>query len=242
MVIGGLWRWQCSVAVGCGWSRALDGLVLNQPSDATAPITTANPLPADTGSSQRPSVAPGEPTASPATEAALAPQFRLPDSMLSPAEPALRPTSHPAPPTEMDRRCPKSTSDHDWRTSPPNERHINRPTESCREVIFQEINSQREDLAWLARRKGTCRQDPIVDVYDSRYAESLRELFRKLADHYSGGESSEPGLLVEAVVELLNHVRNNLFHGVKDPDDVDDRDLLGRLKPILCAVLRGSGC
>lgn len=31
------------------------------------------------------------------------------------------------PPIEMDRLCPRLTSDHDWRTGPPNERHINRP-------------------------------------------------------------------------------------------------------------------
>ena len=130
--------------------------------------------------------------------------------------------------------------DHDLRDT--DRRAVLRLSESCRDAIFREIDSQKEELAWLARRKGTHRQDPIVDVYDFVHsAEHFRDRFRRLADHYSGERTSKPGLVVEAVIELLNHVRNNLFHGIKDPDDVDDRDLLRRLNPILHAVLRGSG-
>jgi hypothetical protein len=97
-------------------------------------------------------------------------------------------------------------------------------------------------LKWLATRKGTHRGDPIVDVQDFKRAKALRILFQALAAHYSGGRQAKPGTIVDAVVELLNHVRNNLFHGIKNPDDVDDRELLKRLNPLLRAVLKASQC
>jgi len=110
------------------------------------------------------------------------------------------------------------------------------------ESMFREIDSCQDDLNWLAKRKGTHRGDPIVDVHDFKRAPGLRNLFHVLAAHYSGGNKAKPGRVVEAVVELLNHVRNNLFHGVKDPDDIDDRELLTRLNSLLRAILRAGRC
>jgi hypothetical protein len=76
-----------------------------------------------------------------------------------------------------------------------------------------------------------------VDAHEFKRADHLRNLFTTLATHYSGGDQGKPGRIVEAVVELLNHVRNNLFHGIKSPTDVDDLELLKRLNPLLKAVL-----
>lgn len=115
-------------------------------------------------------------------------------------------------------------------------------SESFREQIFREVDSERDALAWLARRRGTKRGDPIVDVHDyCRNRDHLRDRFRRLAEHYAGTRAAKSGLIVEAVIELLNHVRNNPFHGIKDPDDVDDRELVRCLIVLLQAVLRGAG-
>lgn len=114
--------------------------------------------------------------------------------------------------------------------------------ESFRDEVFRQLNSQRDDLAWLARRRGTRRGDPIVDVHDyCRKRNHLRDRFRRLANHYAGTRTAKSGLIVEAVIELLNHVRNNLFHGIKNPNDVDDRELVAHLVVVLRAILRTSG-
>jgi hypothetical protein len=46
--------------------------------------------------------------------------------------------------------------------------------------------------------------------------------------------------LVTAVAELLNKIRNNVFHGVKVYDDREDLDLLRNVNPVLLAVLEES--
>jgi hypothetical protein len=108
--------------------------------------------------------------------------------------------------------------------------------------IFKALQDVRGELMWLAARKGTSRGDPIVDVHESApNRDHLRTRFRWLAEHYADKRQCKPGLIVEAVAELLNHVRNNLFHGIKNPDDVDDQELVRNLIPVLRAVLRGSG-
>lgn len=109
-------------------------------------------------------------------------------------------------------------------------------------AIVQSLGGVSEHLTWLARRRGTRRGDPIVDVHDyARHRDHLRTRFRWLSQHYTGSRNYKSGLIVEATAELLNHVRNNLFHGIKDPTDVDDQELLRHLIPVLRAFLRGAG-
>lgn len=120
-------------------------------------------------------------------------------------------------------------------------RAVLRLSEAHRDAIFRDVDAERECLSELARRKGTRRGDPIVDVHDyCTNRDHLRDRFARLSAHYSGGQQSKPGMIVEAVVELLNHVRNNLFHGIKDPEDVDDQRLVERLCALLLAVLRAT--
>ena len=110
------------------------------------------------------------------------------------------------------------------------------------DAIFTSLTQVSGELRWLAARKGTVRGDPIVDVHDcARHRDHLRTRFRWLAEHYSGIRQCKSGLIVEAVAELMNHVRNNLFHGIKDPADVDDQELVQHLVPVVRAVLRGAG-
>lgn len=108
--------------------------------------------------------------------------------------------------------------------------------------ILTSLAEVSDELAWLAHRKGTRRGDPIVDVHDyARHRDHLRTRFQRLAEHYTGARTCKPGLIVEAAAELINHVRNNLFHGIKDPNDVDDQELVRHLIPVLRAFLKGAG-
>jgi hypothetical protein len=47
----------------------------------------------------------------------------------------------------------------------------------------------------------------------------------------------KPRWIAGKTAEMINHVRNNLFHGAKAPDDEADRDLLEHVNPILLSVL-----
>ena len=118
---------------------------------------------------------------------------------------------------------------------------IVRLSQAHADAIFMSLADASGELKWLAARKGTRRGDPIVDVHDyARHRNHLRTRFRWLAEHYAGTRLCKAGLIVEAVAELINHVRNNLFHGIKDPEDVDDQELVQHLVPVVRAVLRGS--
>ncbi|MEX0805726.1 MAG: hypothetical protein WD688_20770 [Candidatus Binatia bacterium] len=109
-------------------------------------------------------------------------------------------------------------------------------------AIVASFEGVSDELKWLARRKGTRRGDAIVDVHDYvRRRDHLRTRFQWLTDHYTGARTCKPGLIVAAAAELLNHVRNNLFHGIKDPDDVEDEELVRHLLPVLRAFLKGAG-
>jgi hypothetical protein len=44
--------------------------------------------------------------------------------------------------------------------------------------------------------------------------------------------------LAEATAEILNKVRNNLFHGNKMYDDKEDREVLNLLTPLLMTIVR----
>lgn len=110
------------------------------------------------------------------------------------------------------------------------------------DTIMDRLGEVSAEMQWLAARKGTRRGDPIVDVHDyARHRDHLRTRFQWLAEHYGGARNCKPGLIVEAVAELINHVRNNLFHGIKDPEDIDDQALVQHLVPVLRAMLRGAG-
>jgi hypothetical protein len=86
----------------------------------------------------------------------------------------------------------------------------------------------------LARRRGTNYGHPIVDTGNPQ----LRDKFSKLAAHYTQDHSLSEEELVETVAELLNKIRNNLFHGVKVYDDREDIVLLELVNPVLLTILR----
>ena len=102
-----------------------------------------------------------------------------------------------------------------------------------RDQVLASFSENEERLRALATRRGTTYRDPIIDTG----SQELRHRFKRLADHYSGGSRISDELRVEAVAELLNKVRNNLFHGDKVYDDHEDIDLLRLVNPIIESVL-----
>jgi hypothetical protein len=99
--------------------------------------------------------------------------------------------------------------------------------------VMRAIGKHETEMRWLARRRGTKYGGPIIDT---RNAE-LRERFARLSRHYTAGEPMQDDELAMAVAELLNKIRNNVFHGGKVYDDREDLDLLRNVNPVVVAVL-----
>lgn len=108
------------------------------------------------------------------------------------------------------------------------------------EAHASEITSVLGDLAdqtrWLAQRKGTGTGKPLLDV--QHYSPPhLRQLFDDLARVWSGQATRKPKWLACAIAEMINHIRNNMFHGLKTLEDTADHELLDRVNPILIRIL-----
>jgi hypothetical protein len=93
-----------------------------------------------------------------------------------------------------------------------------------------------EHTTWLAHRKGTSTGEPILDVnpYSPNH---LRRDFDELSAEWLDQLKRKPRWIAGKTAEMINHVRNNMFHGAKAPDDKADRDLLEHLNPILISLL-----
>jgi len=98
------------------------------------------------------------------------------------------------------------------------------------------LQARPEEVAWLARRKGTGTGQPILDVQPYS-PQLLRRTFDDLALVWSGHAKHKPRWVANAAAEMVNHVRNNMFHGVKAPDDAADQQLLERINFILLGML-----
>ena len=103
-----------------------------------------------------------------------------------------------------------------------------------RTLIFKVIKEHHTKMVKLAQRQGTKYGDPIVDTKNSE----LRAKFSKIVDYYTQGICLDEGVFVEYVGELLNKIRNNLFHGGKVYDDREDTALISLVNPILQDVLK----
>lgn len=100
--------------------------------------------------------------------------------------------------------------------------------------VLQVLQQNQDSMMMLAHRRGTNYANPIVDTGNPR----LRDKFSKLAAHYTQNATLPQADLVETVAELLNKIRNNLFHGIKVYDDREDSALLGLVNPVLLEILR----
>lgn len=126
------------------------------------------------------------------------------------------------------------------------EQQLSQP-DTDRKAIIQYFESQalsvaavlgelQEQLRWLAQRRGTGTGQPILDMH-SYSPQHLRHLFDDLAQVWSGGATRKPRWVANATAEMINHIRNHMFHGLKAPDDAADQELLQRVNLILIGVL-----
>jgi hypothetical protein len=100
--------------------------------------------------------------------------------------------------------------------------------------VLSALEQNAEGLSDLVRRRGTVHGNPIVDTGNP----DLREKFRLLARHYRQGEKLPDEELIDYAGELINRIRNNVFHGTKIYDDRGDIALLKKVNPILTSILR----
>ena len=68
-----------------------------------------------------------------------------------------------------------------------------------------------DQVKWLAQRKGIGTGKPILDV-GSYSPQHLRKLLDDLAQVWSGRVTRKPRWVAKATAEMINHVRNNMFH------------------------------
>jgi len=107
-------------------------------------------------------------------------------------------------------------------------------------VVTAVLRSLSAEVSWLAKREGTGTREAILDVH-GHSPRHLRQLFDTLARVWSGKAARKPRWVAGATAEMVNHIRNNMFHGLKAPDDTGDRDLLERVTPMLIRILEASG-
>lgn len=82
----------------------------------------------------------------------------------------------------------------------------------------------------------------ILDVNPvNNYTTRLRRELDELCLFWSGYDKPrKPGWIAKRTAEMLNHIRNNLFHGIKAPDDAADRALLEHVNPLLAGCARSQ--
>ncbi len=86
----------------------------------------------------------------------------------------------------------------------------------------------------LAFREGSSYGNPILDSGNL----DLRAKFKRFAEHWATGQRLDEDELIKTFGEIINKIRNNVFHGVKIYDDRDDVAVLKLINPILRDVLR----
>ena len=100
--------------------------------------------------------------------------------------------------------------------------------------VCEALEDNNETMVKLSGRHGTSHGNAIIDTGSPE----LRSKFSKLASHYKQGPILPPSELAETMAELLNKIRNNLFHGEKMYDDKEDPALLELVNPVLTDILR----
>ena len=99
--------------------------------------------------------------------------------------------------------------------------------------ISEVLVGHRDEMAMLARRRGSYYRNPIIDTGNPE----LQNKFSRLSKHYTEEEEILQEELVETFAEILNKVRNNVFHGTKVYDDHEDIRLLESMNPIFAEII-----
>ena len=95
--------------------------------------------------------------------------------------------------------------------------------------VVRIIKENHTSLAYLGTRVGSHFKNPIIDS-----SNRLQEKFQKLSRHFKGHDVylNEDELAVD-FIELINKIRNNLFHGNKSYEKKEDQELLAAILPSL---------
>lgn len=104
--------------------------------------------------------------------------------------------------------------------------------------IFQLMNDNRYLLEELSEQYGV---ETINHIMDSK-GENTRINQQVFSDYWLGNVtiSVQKKELVITIIDILNRVRNNLFHGEKSFDNQRDIQLLKATCPILCKIAKLS--
>jgi len=97
--------------------------------------------------------------------------------------------------------------------------------------VEEAAQANRLGMEALARRSGT-NGGVVID--------GKQHFCRKFRGKILKASSCSSEDFAEAMGEILNRVRNNLFHGVKSYDDTGDRVLLELITPFLLTFLAAS--
>jgi hypothetical protein len=103
-------------------------------------------------------------------------------------------------------------------------------------VVAQIINENHSSLKYLGIRKGERYGNPIVDASRnlSTYFDMLQKYFR---NEYQYTRDKD---LAKHFGELLNKIRNNLFHGDKTYSEKSDLELIKSVLPVLYAFTKDT--
>lgn len=95
--------------------------------------------------------------------------------------------------------------------------------------VFQTIERNYTSLESLGKRRGARYGDPIIDAN-----QKLNGYFSKLSMFFKNTYTYKKEVeLANHFGELLNKIRNNLFHGDKSYNDKDDYELIKSVLPTL---------
>jgi hypothetical protein len=96
------------------------------------------------------------------------------------------------------------------------------------------IELNHETLHHLGQRRGSKYGNPIVDA-----SRTLTVYFSRLRQYFRGEyEYKKENDLAADFAELLNKIRNNLFHGEKTYSEKSDRELIVTVLPTLHALAK----
>lgn len=95
--------------------------------------------------------------------------------------------------------------------------------------VVDTIKKHKNSLEYLGKRNGSKYGDPIIDASPrlSSYFSSLKRYFNNEFQYKNEKE------LAVHFVELLNKIRNNLFHGDKTYNEKSDLELIKSVLPVL---------
>lgn len=103
--------------------------------------------------------------------------------------------------------------------------------------IIRILKLHQDDIMELCDRVGTESSDPLIDINSRRYYEQILKFHRDFVKYWQEGATYiEEYKVARTFLELLNRVRNNLFHGGKSFKVSSDRRLLELLCPSLKSI------